>query len=165
MKLNIGGRIWGMKRYISKRNILILLAAFVVIIVGLITWTSIIQFLPAEATLQDEFSKLDLPTNIVLISSEYKHGNCLDNCPALGNVYLVNDTRESIGQMLRVEFEGLGYEVKYGSGTLSAQKGKVDVLTVLKPRLGTGTLNYSTNLEQQNQIVTELRINYFYIPN
>lgn len=147
-----------------KKVILIGIALVLLYVIGNVAWFYL-KYSPAEKSLKNELSQLSLPASYTVASSTYRHGQCLDNCPLLRAVYKVNATRETVGKAVRAALETEGYRVTdYFAGDVWATKDKVRVFTISEPELIQGTRDYEFNLEQQNQPISTLTINFEYQP-
>jgi len=150
---------------LTKRRVIAFLLVTLVVFLSYFTWQVSLRFLLAESALNAEYSALNLPSEFQLKNSTFSPGSCLDNCPSLQKIFTVNGTREHFGQILKQRFEARGYTVDYSAGDMFTNaKNKVRALSSSRPELETRRRGYENNLQQQDQLITEVRLNLEYVP-
>ena len=149
----------------TQKKIIILMLFLIMLFIGYIFWETAGKFLQAEAKLKSEVASLNIPSDFELKSSVYKPGNCLDNCPAIRNVYNVSNTREHLGQIIKQELETKEHKVNYSAGRVStAPKDNITISSSVEPELGTGTRDYAMNKQQQSQQITSVTLDLEFRP-
>ena len=149
----------------TQKKLILLILILITISTGFIFWEMGGKYLQAEGKLKSELAAFNIPSEFELQSSVYKFGTCLDNCPAIRNVYKVSNTREHLGQIIKQELEMKEYKVNYSAGRVSTTpKDNITISSSVEPELGTGTRDYAMNKQQQSQQITSVTLDLEFRP-